>query len=64
MISKIKKEAVNKLLIMELPKNDRNISKNDKYLLIKKACKSTEVDTEIAFLLRIMPFFDEFMTEF
>ena len=39
---------------MELPKNDNNISKNDKYLSVKKAVESKEVDTEITFLKSIM----------
>ena len=43
-------------------KND-NISKNDKYLLIKKALESKEVDREIAFLISITQVFDEFMTK-
>ena len=30
------KEAVNKILLMELPKNDSNTRKNDKYLYMKK----------------------------
>ena len=58
------KEAVNKLLLMELPKNDYNINKNDKYLLIKKALESKEVDTEMVFLISIIQVFDEFMTKF
>ena len=60
----VKIKAVNKLLLMELPKNDRNISKNDKYLSIKKALESKEGDTEIAFIISIMPVFKEFMTKF
>ena len=39
-------------------------AKNDKYISIKKALESKEVDTEIAFLLSIKPVFDEFMTKF
>ena len=48
---------------MELPK-DTSVSKSDKYISIKKALESKEVDTEIAFLLSIKPVFDEFMTKF
>ena len=57
------KEAANKLLVVELPK-DANVSKSDKYMAIKKALESKEVDTEIAFLISIKPGFDEFMTKF
>ena len=49
---------------MELPKNDNNISKNDKYLSIKKTLESKEADTDIAFLRSIMPVFDQFMRNF
>ena len=47
---------------MELPNNEDNISKSDKYLSVKKTLESKEVDTEIAFLIGIMSFLDEFMT--
>ena len=57
------KEAANKLLLVELPK-DANVSISDKYMAIKKALASKEVDTEIAFLISIKPVFDEFMTKF
>ena len=30
------KEALKKLLLEEMPKNDKNITKNDKYMAIKK----------------------------
>ena len=48
---------------MELPK-DTSVSKSNKYISIKKALESKEVDTEIVFLLSIKPVFDEFMTKF
>ena len=54
------KEAVNKLLLVELPK-DANVSKSDKYMAIKKVLESKEVDTEIAFLISIKPVFEEFI---
>ena len=47
---------------MELAKND-NISRNDKYLLIKKPLDSKEVDGEVTLLISIKPVFDEFMTK-
>ena len=46
-------QAVNNLLLVELPKNNNNVSKNDKYLSIKKALGLTEGDTELAFLICI-----------
>ena len=57
------KEAVNRLLPMDLPKNYK-INKNSKYLSIKKALESEEVDGEMAFLISIMQVFDGFMTKF
>ena len=57
------KEAVNKLLPVELPKKD-NIRKSDKYLSIKKALESKEVATETAFLISIKPVLDKLMTKF
>ena len=41
------KDAVNKLLLEDMPKNDKNIRKNDKHLSIKRAIQSKEVDVEI-----------------
>ena len=55
------KEAVNKLLLVELSK-DANVSKSDKYMAIKKALETKEVDTKIAFLISIKQVFDEFIT--
>ena len=46
-----------------MPKNDKNISKNDKHLSIKRALESKEVDVEIEFIICTKPLFDEFMTE-
>ena len=39
------KEVVKELLLMELLKNDNGISRNYKYLSIKKALESKEMDT-------------------
>ena len=47
-----------------MPKNDKNISKNDKYLSIKRALESKDVDVETEFIIRTKPLFDEFMTKF
>ena len=57
-------DAVKKLLLEDMPKNDKNISRNDKYLSIKRALKSKEVDIEIKFIISTKPLFDEFMTKF
>ena len=46
----------------ELPKNDKSIVKNDKYLASRKVLDSHEV--EIKFLISIRPVFDEFMIKF
>lgn len=56
--------ALKKLLLEVLPKNDKNILKNDKYLSIKKALESKEVETEIQFLISVKPVFDEFLVKF
>ena len=56
--------TVHKLLLREFPKHDNNFSKNCRYLSIKKALESKDVDTGIAFLVSIMPVFDKFMTKF
>lgn len=56
--------AIKKLLLEDLPKSDKSIGKNDKYLAIKKALESKEVDVEIQFLISIKPIFDEFITKF
>ena len=47
-----------------MPKNHKNISKNDKYLSIKRALESKEVDVEIEFIISTKPLFDDFMTKF
>ena len=41
---------VKKLLLEDMPKNDKNISKNDKYLSIKRVLEYEEVDVEIEFI--------------
>ena len=57
-------DAVKKLMLQDIPKNDKNISKDDKYLSIKSALESKEVDVEIEFIISTKPLFDEFMTKF
>ena len=47
------KEAVKKL-INDIGRNDKNIGKNDKYLVIKRGLESKEVWVEIEFLLTIV----------
>ena len=42
----------------------KKFSKNDKYLSIKRALESLEVDVEIEFIITTKPLFDEFMTKF
>ena len=58
------KEAVKQLLLVDLPKADKNINKSEKYLSMKKSLGSKEVDVDIKFLIRIKPVFDEFMMKF
>ena len=58
------KDAVKKLWLEDMPKNDKNISKNDKYLSIKRALESKEIDVEIELIISTKPLFDEFMTKF
>ena len=58
------KDAVKKSLLIDIPKNNKNISKNDKYLSIKRALESKEEDVEIEFIISTKPLFDEFMTKF
>ena len=58
------KDAVKKLLLEDMPKNDKIISKNDKYLSIKRALESKEVDIEIEFIISTNPPLNEFMTKF
>ena len=47
-----------------MPKNDKNINKNDKYLSIKRVVESEEVDVEIEFMISRKSLFDELMTKF
>ena len=58
------KDAVKKLLLEDMPKSEKNFSKNDKYLSVKRALESKEVDVEIEFIISIKPLFDGFMTKF
>ena len=46
------KSAVKKLLLNELPKNDKSMVNNDKYLAVKKALDSREVEAKIEFFIR------------
>ena len=47
-----------------MPKNDKNITKNDKYMAIKNSQESKEVEIEVEFLISIKLSFDSFMTKF
>ena len=58
------KDALKKLLLEELPKQDKKIKENEKYLDVKKGLKSKEVAVEIEFLIAVKPLFDEFITKF
>ena len=58
------KDALKKLVIDELPKQDKNIRDSDKYLDIKRGLESKEIAVEIEFLIAVKPLFDEFMTKF
>ena len=58
------KTALVKLFVDELPKNDKNITHNDKYLIIRCALESKEVEVQMEFLMSIKPIFDEFLTKF
>ena len=58
------KAALVKLFVDELPKNDKNITKNDKYWTIRNALESKEVEIQMEFLISIKPIFDEFLTKF
>ena len=58
------KTALLKLFVDELPKNDRNITNNDKYLIIRRALESKEVEVQMELLTSIKPIFDEFLTKF
>ena len=42
----------------------KNISKNGKYMSIKRVLESKEVGVEIVFITSTKPLFDEFMTMF
>ena len=57
------KEALKKLLIEELPKQDKHLKDNEKYLDIK-GLESCEIAVEIEFIIKVKPLFDEFMTKF
>ena len=44
------KTALLKLFVDQLPKNDKNITNNDKYLIIRRALESKEVELQMEFL--------------
>ena len=50
-------DAIKKLL-QDLPKSDKRITANDKYLFIKRSLESKEVSLEMEFLVSIKPLFD------
>ena len=58
------KDALKKLLLDKLPKQDKKIKENEKYLDVKKGLQSKEVAVEIEFLKAVKPLFDEFITRF
>ena len=58
------KDALKKLVIDELPKQDKNIRDSDKYSDVKGGLESKEIAVEIEFLIAVKPQFDEFMTKF
>ena len=58
------KDALKKLVIDELPKQDKNIRDSDKYSDVKRGLESKEIAVEIKFLIAVKPLFDEFMTKF
>ena len=58
------KDALKKLVIDELPKQDKNIRDSDKYSDVKRGLESKEIAVEIEFLIAVKPLFDEFMTKF
>lgn len=53
-----------KKLFQDLPKSDKTIGKNDRYLSIKSAVESREVQLEMEFIKSIKPLFDDFLTKF
>ena len=53
-----------KNVLQDLPKSDKRITANDKYLFIKRSHESKEVSLEMVFLVSIKPMFDDFMTKF
>ena len=57
------KEALKKLLIEKLPKQDKHLKGNEKYLDVKKGLESQEIAVEIEFIITVKPLF-EFMTKF
>ena len=58
------KDALKKLVIDELSKQDKNIRDSDKYSDVKRGLESKEIAVEIEFLIAVKPLFDEFMTKF
>ena len=58
------KEALKKLLIEELPKQDKHLKDNEKNLDVNKGLESHEIAVEIESIITVKPFFNEFMTKF
>ena len=58
------KDALKKLLLEELPKQDKKIKENEKYLDVKMGLESKEVAVEMEFLIAVKPCYDEFITKF
>ena len=56
-------DAIKKLL-EDLPKFDKRITANDKYLFIKRSLESEEMSIEMEFHVSIKSLFDDFMTRF
>ena len=53
-----------KKLFQDLLKRDKTIHKNNRYLSIKSAVESREVQLEREFIKSIKPLFDDFLTKF
>ena len=47
-----------------MPKNEKKIGKNYKYITVQKALESNNISVKIEFLITIKPFFNEFITNF
>ena len=47
-----------------MPKQDKRLKDNKKYLDVKKGLESHDIAVEIEFIIRVNPLLDEFMTKF